>query len=187
MLHCSNLVCADRWNRPHTPLPCVETCFAAVEKSFEKSFRNLGRVYRLRLEGWAAHMPTAANYRAAGNRLTHFHSRTDRPVILSRILLAFMLVWAPALAHAGMNAAVATQHAQMMDHTGHCQMPPSSSADPGKSAGKICCASMGVAVTNNAATPIGESIISRTLMSSPLTRFHLTFLGEIATPPPRLL
>jgi len=116
-------------------------------------------------------------------------SRTSSAAIrkLIAILLAAALLLAPALTRVGIASAAEPHHAQMMEQTGHCHEPPSLPADSDKSAGKNCCISMCLAVTVDAATPPDNQPVQRVISIFPVTAFRIAFLGEIATPPPRLL
>lgn len=106
---------------------------------------------------------------------------------LVAILLAVVLLLAPTLTRAGMISAVQPHHAHMMEQTGHCHIPPSDSGDSDKSAGKSCCISTCLAITNDAAAPSDNQPLQRAALTVPVTIFHVGFLGEIATPPPRPL
>ena len=96
-------------------------------------------------------------------------------------LVALALLFAPVVA----RAAGASDHEQMMDQTGHCQMPIGGSADHDKVAGKSCCISMCAAVSVGAVAPPQEELVRPACAVSAVPTLHLAFVGEIATPPPR--
>lgn len=102
---------------------------------------------------------------------------------LFAIFAALAVLFAP-LTVAEASAAV-PRHEQLMNQMGHCQMPASGSADHDKMAGKNCCVSMSMAVAMGAATPLLTEGTQRVPSLFPIPPFHIGFLGEIATPPPR--
>lgn len=101
---------------------------------------------------------------------------------LLSLFAALALLLAPvSIAEA---SAAGPGHAQMMQGMG-CHIPRGSSTHHDKMTGKICCASMGVAVAIDAARPSSNEAVQ----SSPFVQCHaawrLGYLEEIATPPPR--
>lgn len=103
---------------------------------------------------------------------------------LFAILVALAVLFAPAVASAGETLAPGADHAQMMDRTGHCQMP-ASGADHDKAAGKSCCIWMCMAVAIEPAAPHHDEPLERAPAVFAIPSLHPGYLGEIATPPPR--
>ncbi|MFL6779923.1 MAG: hypothetical protein ACJ8E8_12910 [Sphingomicrobium sp.] len=104
--------------------------------------------------------------------------------LLFTMFLAAAMSFAP-LAMAEAMAAAPAHHAAMTQHgdmAGHCP----DQSDYGKSADKSCCAAMCLGVAIATASP-GEPIAFASISARPSPdRFGRGFLGEIATPPPRL-
>lgn len=104
---------------------------------------------------------------------------------LLSILVALAVLFAPAFTRFGAaHAATPNHHAQLMD-SGHCQMPPSQSGEH-KKAAKDCCISMCMAVAIAPAAPAEESDLKPVPAVFAVRTIHLPYLGEIATPPPRV-
>lgn len=101
---------------------------------------------------------------------------------LLSLIAAFAMVLAP-LSIAEASAAVPDQ-AQMMHDMG-CHDPAGSSKHQDKMAGKICCASTGLAVAINSTMASSHDVVQRTGFARSHADWRLGFLGEIATPPPR--
>lgn len=101
------------------------------------------------------------------------------------MLIALAVLFAPSVTYASMPAAMAHDHTMPMMEMGHCQMPPSKSADHSK-AEKNCCMAMcmAVAVAPVAPAEIAEPTHTVTYFAVPKS-WH-GYLGEIATPPPRI-
>lgn len=104
---------------------------------------------------------------------------------LFAILVACALLLAPAFGRTAAAVAATAGHAQMMDQAGHCQMPPSGSADHHKMDGKSCCVWMCVAVPADMETPLHDDLAQGSAHVAAFAGFHIGYLGEIATPPPR--
>lgn len=102
---------------------------------------------------------------------------------LFAVLVALAVLFAPGAATASMAAPSAHQM-QMMDD-GHCEAPPSGMDHHDRMDGKTCCISMlmGVAVLPAAAVIEPQVRLSRPVFAIP--SLHRSYLGEIATPPPR--
>lgn len=106
----------------------------------------------------------------------------------TRSLLAFAVMIAVLLASAvsgtaTASAATMTHDMQMME-MGHCSSPPAK--EDGKAPVKSCCIAMCMAVAIEPTAPAqrGDIPHQATYFAVP-TSWH-GFLGEIATPPPRL-
>ena len=104
---------------------------------------------------------------------------------LFAILIAIAVLMAPAFSRMGeAAAALPGDHHKQMAQGGHCQSPAPAPGEHEKAPANSCCISicMGLAV----ASPDGQ-------MSNPaparatfaLRSLHLSYLGEIATPPPK--
>ena len=103
---------------------------------------------------------------------------------LFAILVALAVLFAPAFSRAGEAFAKAPEHAQMME-PGHCKAPPVDSSNHYKDSGKDCCVSMCMAV---AIAPMAPLRLESPVPTAPvfaLPTLHRSYLGEIATPPPR--
>jgi hypothetical protein len=104
---------------------------------------------------------------------------------LVAIVLALVLMFAPMTTHVGMVSAAVRDAPQVFAPSGHCHALADRSADHGKSIGKTCCLSTGVAVAIDAASASREVPVQPAAPVFALTTFSSGFLGEIATPPPR--
>jgi hypothetical protein len=104
---------------------------------------------------------------------------------LFAILVALAVLFAPAFSRAGEAFAAAPDHHAQMMEGGHCQSPPAESDGHDKAAEKSCCISMcmGVAVTPPA--PARAEGPAPAPAVSAIPPLHLSYLGEIATPPPK--
>lgn len=102
---------------------------------------------------------------------------------LLTILVAVAVLFAPSLT--GAAAAAIPDHYMQMIESGHCQAPPSESRNEKETPAKSCCVSvsMGVAVTPAPPLTDGELQAAPAVFGIPTP--HLSYLGEIATPPPR--
>ena len=105
---------------------------------------------------------------------------------LLSLIVALAVLFAPAFSGAGVAFAAAPDHQAPMMEGGHCQMPPSQSGDHDKAPAKSCCASMcmGIAITPSAPAEHSELKPAPAVFAVPT--IHLPYLGEIATPPPRV-
>lgn len=102
---------------------------------------------------------------------------------LFAILVALSVLFAPAVTGAAMAAA--PHHDMQMMEGGHCQAPPSKSADHDKMGGKNCCISMCTAVAVAPSTPAEATGVRLQLAQFALPKTYHGLLAEIATPPPR--
>ena len=110
-----------------------------------------------------------------------------RPVSIAKLfalLVAVALLFAPAFSRAGEAfAAVHNQHVQVLE-AGHCQTPPDSS-DQDQAPTKSSCISMCMGIALAPTTPISQTELAPASAISVVPALHLSYLGEIATPPPR--
>lgn len=104
---------------------------------------------------------------------------------LFAILVAVAVLFAPVFTRAGeAQAAVPDHHLQMME-SGNCQMPPSDSGEHDTAPAKSCCISMCMAIGIAPPPPVRGSDLKPVPAVSGIPTLHLSYLGEIATPPPR--
>ena len=101
---------------------------------------------------------------------------------LFAIFVALAVLLAPSVPSAVMAA---SHHNLQMMEAGHCDAPASSSGHHDKMNGKSCCISIctGAAVAPN--SPELDYAVPPALAVFVVAPFHLSCLGEIATPPPR--
>ena len=105
---------------------------------------------------------------------------------LFAILIAIAMLFAPAFSRVGeASAAVTDHHAQMME-SGHCQSMPADSDEHDKAAEKSCCISMCMGVAVTPPTSARGPAPAPAAVVPAITTLHLAYLGEIATPPPKL-
>lgn len=104
---------------------------------------------------------------------------------LFAILVAVVVLFAPALTRAGEAlAAVPDHHMQMME-SGTCQTPPSNLADDDKAPANSCCMSMCMAIGIATPAPVRGTGLQPVPAVTVIPTLHLGYLGELATPPPR--
>lgn len=100
-------------------------------------------------------------------------------------LVAFAILIGPALTHASAaSAAVPSHHDQMME-AGHCKAPPADSSADDDAPVKSCCVSTCMAIAIAPPTPLAEGELKPVPRIFAVPALHLSYLGEIATPPPR--
>jgi hypothetical protein len=103
---------------------------------------------------------------------------------LFAMLIALAVLIAPGVAGAAMAAT--PHHAMAMMQAGHCQAPPSNSADHDKTPAKSCCIAMCTALAIAPTRPAASSPPQQQVAEfAPPKAIH-GLLAEIATPPPRL-
>ena len=105
------------------------------------------------------------------------------PRKLFAIMIALAVLSAPAVTYA---AASTTHHNMQTMEMGHCQMLPSKGGDHRKADGKSCCISMCVAVAIAPAAPSEALELEHAGTYFAAPQWWHGFLGEIATPPPRM-
>ncbi len=102
---------------------------------------------------------------------------------LFAILAALSVLFAPAVTGAAMAAA--PHHDMQMTEGGHCQAPPSKSADRDKMGGKNCCIAMCTAIAVAPSAPAEATGLRQQLVPFVPPKAYHGLLAEIATPPPR--
>ncbi|HEY1146731.1 MAG TPA: hypothetical protein VGE84_10365 [Allosphingosinicella sp.] len=101
------------------------------------------------------------------------------------ILMIAVLFTSALTGTAAASAAMMPGHDMQMMETGHCSSMPSK--DDGKTPAKSCCIAMctaAVAVAPSA--PADLPVVQQAPAAFPILIGYNGFLGEIATPPPRL-
>lgn len=115
--------------------------------------------------------------------------RSYGPVVSIRrlfaILIALSVLSAPSVAAAAEHRMSMADHQMTMMEMGHCQAPPSGHADHDKK-GSSCCISMCMAVAVAPSAPTLERHVRAEQQNFFVPREHKGYLGEIATPPPRI-
>lgn len=103
------------------------------------------------------------------------------------MLFALMIIAAPLAMPAGAEAAMpaAASHHGEMAKQGHCDGEPAQDHH-GKAADKGCCTAMCMAVAVAPATAVEPSHYGALTLRPGAAPFRRGYLGEIATPPPRL-
>ena len=110
-------------------------------------------------------------------------SMATRPLFAFILMIA--VLFASALTGSAAASAATMNHDMQMMEMGHCSSMPSK--EDGKAPVKSCCIAMctaAVAVAPSA--PVELLPIQPVLATFPVPAAHDGFLGEIATPPPRL-
>ena len=106
-----------------------------------------------------------------------------RPIFA--VILTIAVLFASALTGSAAASAVTMNHDMQMMEMGHCSSMPSK--EDGKAPVKSCCIAMctaAVAVAPSA--PAELPILQQAAAAFPIPTSYNGFLGEIATPPPRL-
>lgn len=104
---------------------------------------------------------------------------------LFAFLLAIAVLFASALSGSAVASAATMNHDMQMMEMGHCSSMPSK--DDGKAPVKSCCVAMctpAVAVAQSADTEL--PLLQQASATFSIPAVHSGYLGEIATPPPRL-
>lgn len=110
------------------------------------------------------------------------------PVSMRRLfaaLMALAVLFAPPLSHASAAAAQVPDHHVQMIESGHCETPPSDSPDEDAAAPMTCCSAMFTAVPAAPLPLLSDSSLEPAPALSAASTLHLSYLREIATPPPR--
>ena len=115
--------------------------------------------------------------------------RASRATMATRPLFAFILtiavLFASALSGSAVASAATMNHDMQMMEMGHCSSMPSK--EDGKAPVKSCCIAMctaAVAVAPSA--PAELPVVQQAPAAFPILTSYIGYLGEIATPPPRL-
>ena len=104
--------------------------------------------------------------------------------MLFAALLALAVFFSPAITSVAAAQAAVPDHQMQMMESGHCHSTPSGHHE--KSDGKNCCISFFVGLAVGPSAPLAEPALPASPPVCFLTAFHQSYLGEIATPPPRL-
>ena len=105
--------------------------------------------------------------------------------ILSFILTLAVLFAAALTGSAAASAATTPGHDMQMMETGHCSSMPSK--EGGKAPVKSCCIAMCTAAVGVApSAPAEPPVVQQAPATFPILTSYIGYLGEIATPPPRL-
>jgi hypothetical protein len=104
---------------------------------------------------------------------------------LFAIIVALAVLFAPSVV-AAEHMAITPGHDMQMMEMGHCDGMPSKPADHGKVNGKSCCISMCMAVTIAPSAPADAAQAKHDAAYFVVPQSWHGFLGEIATPPPRI-
>jgi len=106
---------------------------------------------------------------------------------LFAIVIALALLLAPGFSRLGEASAAVPDgyHAQMIKD-GHCQSPAPAPNDDQKAPAKSCCLSMCMGVTVASPHPVHTDKAGPAPTTFVVRSLHLSYLGDIATPPPKL-
>lgn len=109
------------------------------------------------------------------------------PRKLFAIMIALAVLLAPAFSRLGeASAALPDGHHAQMVKGGHCQSPESAPDDHEKAPAKSCCLSMCMGVAVASPSRVEANNPPRAPATFVVRALHLSYLGEIATPPPKL-
>lgn len=101
-------------------------------------------------------------------------------------ILMFAVLFASALSGTAAASAATMNHDTVMMDTGHCTSPPAARHD-GKDMTKSCCVAMCAATVAVApSAPAELALVQQAAATFLIPAGHHGYLGEIATPPPRL-
>lgn len=104
---------------------------------------------------------------------------------LFAVLVALAMLLGPVLTHASAAAAAVPDHHMQMMESGHCEAPPSDSAADHQTPAKSCCVSACMGIAVEPTSPLSDNAAQPAPALFGLSTLHLSYLGEIATPPPR--
>lgn len=102
---------------------------------------------------------------------------------LLSLVVALAVLLAPNVIAASAASASVPDHAMQMMASGHCKSMPSS--DQEKAPAKNCCVAISMAIAAAAATCLSESFVHQTPTGFAIRTVHLSYLSDIATPPPK--
>ena len=104
---------------------------------------------------------------------------------LFAVLMAIAVLLGPVLTHgSAAAAAIPDHHAQMMA-SGHCEAPLSELPGEDTTGAMTCCIALCSAVPAAPPAPLSEAPLERAPLLSAVSTAHVSYLAEIATPPPR--
>jgi hypothetical protein len=103
---------------------------------------------------------------------------------LFALLVALAVLLGPAFSRAGEASAAIPSDRSAIHDVGHCQSPP---AEKGmdESGQNDSCASMCMGVAIRTAAILAAKLHERAPATFAISSLHLSYLGEIATPPPK--
>ena len=104
---------------------------------------------------------------------------------LFAVLMAVAVLLGPVLTHAGAAAAAVPDHQMQMMESGHCEPLQSDPTDEQTTDAMTCCIALCSAVPAAPPAPLGETALEPVATVVAVDAGHLSYLGEIATPPPR--
>ena len=105
---------------------------------------------------------------------------------LFAIMIALALSLAPAFSRLGEAfAALPDGHHKQMVKGGHCQPPENAPNEGDKAPEKSCCLSMCMGVAVACPNRVQDNYPALVPAISAVRSLHLSYLGEIATPPPK--
>ena len=106
-----------------------------------------------------------------------------RPIFA--VILTIAVLFASALTGSAAASAATMNHDMQMMEMGHCSSMPSK--EDGKAPVKSCCiATCTAAIAVAPSAPVELPILQQAPAAFPILTSYSGFLGEIATPPPRL-
>ena len=100
-------------------------------------------------------------------------------------LMALAVLFAPLLTHAGAASAQVPDHHMQMVESGHCDPAPSSTPGEDAAGPMTCCIAMFTAVPATPPPLLSEVPLEPAPTLSAASTMHVSYLREIATPPPR--
>jgi len=109
-------------------------------------------------------------------------SMTIRPFLAFAVTIA--VLFASAFTGVAAASAAVPMHDMAMMEMGHCSSAPAK--HDGKGMAKPCCIAMCMAVAIAPTAPEPLPLIIQAAATFQLPKSHVGYLGEIATPPPRL-
>jgi hypothetical protein len=104
---------------------------------------------------------------------------------LFALLVGFTVLLGPVLTHASAASAAGPGHHAEMVESGHCKAPPADSSEDEEAQAKSCCVSTCMAIAIAPPTPLTDGELKPVPRLFAVPALHLSYLGEIATPPPR--
>lgn len=100
-------------------------------------------------------------------------------------LVALAVLIGPVLTGASAASAAAPAHHSEMMEAGHCEAPPVDSSENDAAPMESCCVSTCMAIAVTPSAPTADSELKPMPRAFTVPALHLSYLGEIATPPPR--
>lgn len=100
------------------------------------------------------------------------------------VLVAIAVLAGPTYTHVSAAEAAVPDHHGQMTESGHCEAPPTDSSDD-EAPTKSCCISICMAVASSPSTTAADGELKPVPRVFAVPELHPSYLGEIATPPPR--